>query len=321
MSETDERFNARNAATSQSLRFPVTQWAEIVRRAEAGTDPILIYGPTASGKSELALRLAERFDAVIVNADASQIWSNWQVLTARPGADDVARAPHALYGHLPFDATYSAGHWLREVTPRLTDGTRPILVGGTGLYFKALTEGLVAIPEIPATLRLEADTRRLAEGHESLLAEIDAETRGRIDTANPMRVQRAWEVYKATGRGLAAWQADTPPPVLPLSEAVPIQVSAPADWLTPRIAQRCDVMLAEGALEEARTNAPIWSPDLLSMKVIGAQELIAHVQGDLPLETARERTIVATRQYAKRQRTWGRARMQNWLTWDPQIAF
>ncbi len=281
---------------------------------------MLIAGPTASGKSELALRLAERDGGIIVNADASQVFANWRVLTARPDAADLARAPHALYGHLPHDADYSVGHWLREVAPLLKGPERVIVTGGTGLYFTALTEGLAEIPPTPPELREKADARRAREGLEGLLAELDAPTRARIDTRNPMRVQRAWEVLHATGRGLAAWQAETPPPLLPLGEAAPIVLRPEAAWLNARIERRFDAMLRGGALEEARANLPLWDPALLSMKAIGAQELIAHLEGRMSLAEAREAAVIATRQFAKRQRTWFRNRMAGWRVHRPDLA-
>ena len=276
--------------------------------------PVLIAGPTASGKSALALEIAQKQGGVIVNADALQVFDNWRILTARPSAEDEAAAPHELYGHVPRDAQYSVGHWLRDLDPYLTGPNRPIIVGGTGLYFTALTEGLVEIPETPAALRREADQRRADDGgHGGLLAELDAEdpqTAAKIDRLNPMRVQRAWEVLRATGRGLAAWQADTPPPRLPLSHCCPILLEADRDWLASRIARRFDIMMAQGALEEARANLPGWDPALPASKAIGAPELIEHLRGNCSLETAKERAIISSRQYAKRQRTWFRARMK-----------
>lgn len=273
--------------------------------------PVLIAGPTASGKSALAIAIAERDGGVVVNADASQVFANWRVLTARPSAAEEARVPHRLFGHVPGDAAYSVGHWLREVAP-LLGGARPIIVGGTGLYFTALTEGLAEIPETPAEVRAEADALRRDGGADALLGAIDAETLSRIDRQNPMRVQRAWEVQRATGRGLAAWQDATPPPLLPLERAQPLLVEAGKDWLNDRIARRFDAMLAEGALEEARANLSGWDPALPSSRAIGAPELIAHLRGEMTREEARAAATIATRQYAKRQRTWFRARMKAW---------
>ncbi|MGC9368847.1 MAG: tRNA (adenosine(37)-N6)-dimethylallyltransferase MiaA [Paracoccaceae bacterium] len=276
------------------------------------TRPVLIAGPTASGKSGLALRIAEAQGGVIVNADALQVFANWRVLTARPSEEDEARARHALYGHVPAGGDYSVGHWLREVAGFLSGGPRPIIVGGTGLYFTALTQGLAEIPATPPEIRAEADRRRAAEGHETLLAELDEATRARVDALNPMRVQRAWEVLRATGRGLASWQDETGPALLPLSQAQAFVLEADRDWLAERIDRRFDLMLAEGALEEARANLSGWDPALLSMKAIGAPELIAHLQGEMTLDEARAAAQAASRQYAKRQRTWFRSKMKGW---------
>ncbi|MGR3794676.1 tRNA (adenosine(37)-N6)-dimethylallyltransferase MiaA [Vannielia sp. SX4] len=270
--------------------------------------PVLIAGPTASGKSALALEVAARSGGVVVNADALQVFANWRVLTARPSAEEEAAAPHALYGHVPGDTAYSVGHWLRDVAPMLTGGARPIITGGTGLYFTALTEGLAEIPEVPPEVRAEADALPLA----ALLAALDDEQRSRIDCANRARVQRAWEVLRTTGKPLWRWQDETPPPILPLSDAQPFLVDAPKEWLTPRIARRFDLMLEAGALDEARANLPHWSPTLPSAKAIGAPELIAHLRGKMSLSEAAERAKISTRQYAKRQRSWFRARMQAW---------
>jgi tRNA dimethylallyltransferase len=282
--------------------------------------PVLIAGPTASGKSALALRIAQDHGGVIVNADAIQVFANWRVLTARPSIADETRVQHLLYGHIPGDAPYSVGHWLREVSPLLTGGMRPIIVGGTGLYFTALTEGLAQIPALPAHIRPEAEARLQQGGLDALLADLDAATLSRIDQRNPMRVQRAWEVWRGTGRGLAAWQDTTPPPLLPLSQASAILVDAPKDWLNARIARRFDAMLAEGALDEARANLATWNPDHLSAKAIGAPELIAHLQGQMTLAAAQEAATIATRQFAKRQRTWFRARMRGWQIYRPDVA-
>ncbi|MBM7067719.1 tRNA (adenosine(37)-N6)-dimethylallyltransferase MiaA [Actibacterium sp. 188UL27-1] len=269
--------------------------------------PVLIAGPTASGKSALALRIAQAGGGVIVNADALQVFANWRILTARPSQTDEAAVAHHLYGHVPGTQVYSAGGWLREVAPFLT-GSRAIIVGGTGLNFAALTQGLADIPAIPPEVRAEGDAHPLPH----LLAQLDPRTRNRIDTANRARVQRAWEVLRATGRPLTDWQEDTGPPLLPLSDAQPLLVEADRDWLAQRIARRFDQMIALGALEEARANLPTWDPSAPSAKAIGARELIAHLKGEVTLDAARDAATVATRQYAKRQRTWFRARMKDW---------
>ena len=178
--------------------------------------PILITGQTASGKSKLALQIAEKRDSVIINADAIQVFENWRILTARPSTAEESKVKHELYGHIPADFEYSVGHWLGEVKKILSSCSRPIIVGGTGLYFSALTKGLADIPDIPTEIKVEANKRIQSEGFESLIEEIDLETIKKIDKNNPMRVQRAWEVMKATGRGLVSWQNQTPKPTLSL---------------------------------------------------------------------------------------------------------
>ena len=282
--------------------------------------PILIAGPTASGKSALALECAERFGGTIINADALQVFENWRVLSARPDAADEARAKHLLYGHLPYDADYSVGAWLREVEPVLNTPERPIIVGGTGLYFTALTQGLAEIPATPSDIRSLADAIVADRGFEALIPEIDEHTQSSIDLMNPMRVQRAWEVQRATGKGIRAWQDETPAPLLSLTHSVPILFDVEKDWLNARITQRFDTMLDTGALEEAQKNLENWDPALLSNRAIGAPELVAHLQGQMTLEDAREAATIATRQFAKRQRTWFRSKMKDWLHYRPVAA-
>lgn len=278
--------------------------------------PVLIAGPTASGKSALALEIAARDDRPIVNADAIQVYNNWRVLTARPSAEDERAAEHLLYGYISPDHAYSVGEWLREVAPQLDRA--PVIVGGTGLYFTALTEGLAQIPPTPPDIRAMGDHLRAADGLAPMLAELDSETLSRIDQANPMRVQRAWEVWRATGRALSAWQDDTPAPLLPPEASERLVFDAPKEWLTPRIEQRFDLMLDCGALDEARANFAGWDPALPSSKAIGAPELIAHLRGEMTLDAARDAATVATRQFAKRQRTWFRSRMAEWSHISPK---
>ncbi len=273
--------------------------------------PILIAGPTASGKTALAIEIATRNGGQILNADALQVYDGWRVLTARPSPEEEAAAPHALFGHVPFDADYSTGHWLRDLLPLLSDGPRPIIVGGTGLYFAALTEGLAEIPPTPATVRAEADALDPAE----MLATLDRddpEIAARIDRQNPMRIQRAWEVLRATGTPLSQWQASTPAPALPLSACQPLLLDADRDWLAERISRRFDLMLDAGAIDEARALAPNWHRAKGATKAIGGPELIAVVKGEMTLDAARDAAVIGTRQYAKRQRTWFRARMKDW---------
>ena len=276
---------------------------------------LLIAGPTASGKSALALAVARAQGGTVVNADALQVWSCWRVLTARPSPEDEAAAPHALYGHVTPDHGYSVGDWLREVAA-LAQAGRLIVVGGTGLYLTALTRGLAEIPPVPDAIRVEADALlRTETGLEQMVAQLDAPTAAGIDLQNPARVQRAWEVLRATGRGLRAWQADTPPPLLAAEDCTRIVIEADRDWLAARIARRFDQMLAEGALEEVRKMLPLWDPFKQWARAIGAPELVAYLRGETDLPTARDAAIISTRQYAKGQRSWFRGRMRSWQTW------
>ncbi len=251
---------------------------------------------------------------MIINADALQVWDCWRILTARPSAEEEARAPHRLYGHLPRGADYSVGHWLREVAGLLEGPDRPIIVGGTGLYLTALTEGLAEIPPVPADIRAEADALLAAKGAEALLADLDAETASRIDRLNPVRIQRAWEVQRATGRGLAAWQDETGAPLLPLDQASAIVLDRDRDWLADRIDRRFEAMVRDGALDEARAALPHWAPTAPWARAIGAPELVAHLRGERTLAEAVTAAQAASRQYAKRQRSWFRGRMRDW-TW------
>ena len=289
--------------------------AELAGRLDPAR-PVLLAGPTASGKSALALAISRAQGRAVVNADAMQVHAAFRVLTARPGAEDEARAPHRLYGHVPWGEPYSAGHWLREVEPLLPARPAPVIVGGTGLHFAALTEGLAAIPPVPPEVRRAADAAMAAGGLARLLADLDPGTLARIDRRNPARVRRAWEVLAATGRGLADWQARTGPPALPPGRAHALVLDPGRAALAGRIAARFDAMLAEGALDEVRRVSPVWDPTLPAARAIGAAELMAHLRGETTLEAARDAAVTATRRYAKRQRTWLRSRMGGW-EWLP----
>ncbi len=280
--------------------------------------PVLIAGATASGKSDLALRIAQESGGVIVNADAMQVYENWRILTARPSPEDEALSPHALYGHIGGDVPYSVGTWLRDVAALMKRPERLIITGGTGLYFSALSEGLADIPPTPPDLRAQADALLSADGLAAMAGALDTETASRIDLNNPMRVQRAWEVQRLTGRGIAAWQSETPSPLLPLDRTQAFVVDLPKDVLNDRIATRFRRMIEAGVLDEARANRAHFDPAQPSAKAIGARELIACVEGSMTLEQAVERATVATRQFAKRQRTWFRARMGAWTWLMPQ---
>nr|WP_226898241.1 tRNA (adenosine(37)-N6)-dimethylallyltransferase MiaA [Mangrovicoccus algicola] len=273
---------------------------------------VLLSGCTASGKSALALDLARRQGRAVVNADALQVYDGWRILTARPGDEDLARAPHLLYGHVDHRAAYSAGDWLREVAPLLDARPAPVIVGGTGLYFQALTRGLAEIPPTDPQVRAAANARMAEAGNPAMAAELDAATRARIDLRNPARVQRAWEVLRQTGRGLAAWQDETGPALLPEAQAACVLVQAGRDALNARIDRRFDAMLEGGAWEEARAMAPGWDPALQSSRAIGAGELIAALAGEMTPDEAISAAKTATHRYAKRQRTWMRSKMGGW---------
>ncbi|OAN75533.1 tRNA (adenosine(37)-N6)-dimethylallyltransferase MiaA [Jannaschia sp. EhC01] len=271
--------------------------------------PVLIVGPTASGKTALAISIARAQGRPVVNADALQVYAGWRVLTARPSPEEDAQAPHHLFGHVPFEAHYDVGQWLRDVTPYLA--RNPVIVGGTGLYFRALTQGLADIPATPPDVRAAGDALSL----DDLLADLragDPVLAARIDCHNRMRVQRGWEVLRATGRPLSDWQDATGAPLLPLAQTTALALVPDRAWLNARIAARFEHMIEEGALDEARANLPRWSRAGGAAKAIGAPELIAHLQGHLPLAAAREAAIIATRQYAKRQRSWQRGNTAGW---------
>lgn len=275
----------------------------------APEQPVLIAGPTASGKSSLALHIATHHGGTVINADALQVFDCWQLLSARPDASELGQAPHALYGHVPYRETYSTGHWLRDVSKLLGTGNRAIIVGGTGLNFAALTQGLADIPPVPAQVRDIAQ----AMSREAMLGELDPETCTRIDVMNRARVQRAWEVARTTGRSISAWQDETPPPTLRLEDCAAFVLNAPVPWLDARITRRFDQMLDQGALDEVRALQNDWDPQRPSARAIGGPELMAHLNGKISLSEARTLAITASRQYAKRQRTWFRSKMKQWM--------
>lgn len=288
-------------------------------RSPGDRRPILIFGPTASGKSALALALAERLGGVVINADSLQVYAPWRLLTARPSAADEARAPHRLYGHVPATEAYSTGRWLREATAALAqaraEGATPIVVGGSGLLFAALTEGLADIPETPPEIRAATEARLAAGGLPALAEALrarDPATHAGLDLCNPRRVARAWEVLETTGEGLAALQSRTPAPAVPLRDARAVRLTPDRAALASRIAARFDAMLEGGALEEARAAMALAAPAPQALKPLGAAELMAHLRGEMTLEAARDRAVAATRRYARRQFGWGRNRMAAW---------
>ena len=276
--------------------------------------PILIAGATASGKSALAIKIAKKLGGVIINADAMQVYEGWKILTARPTKQDQQNVSHLLYGHVDNKEAYSVGDWLRQVTPLLDGNHRPIIVGGTGLYFRALTEGLANIPKIPEEYKKKSSELIQNGKMLDMVADFDEATRSKIDLQNPVRVARAWEVLQATGKSIVSWQADTPPPILNINKCDAILMHSSTHWLNERIKIRFEAMLDNGVLEEITENSQSWDPQLQSSQAIGATQLIEYNLGRISIEKATELAVIASRQYAKRQKTWFRKRMENWRT-------
>jgi len=281
---------------------------------------ILIAGPTASGKSAVALGLAERLGGVIINADSMQVYSDLQILSARPTDEDEARVPHMLYGFAPASHAYSVGQWLEDVKGAMADAVRlgqmPIITGGTGLYFKALLEGLSPIPDIPEDVRKhwrELGREQDAEELHVLLSERDPEMASRLRPSDPQRVVRALEVLDATGRSLAEWQSEPGEPLLGETQVVRVFVEPPRETLYERIDKRFDAMLEEGALEEVeRLAKQKLDPGLPAMRALGVKPLMALFNGTVEREEAVERAKTETRRYAKRQLTWAKSNMIAW---------
>jgi tRNA dimethylallyltransferase len=284
-------------------------------------DAVLIAGPTASGKSAAALALAEKIGGVIVNADSMQVYAEAPILTAQPSPADFARAPHRLYGHVSARAVYSVGLWRDDAARMLAEaGARtPIFVGGTGMYFTALTEGLADIPEIPAETRDAARALLTGIGVENLharLAARDPLTASRLRPSDPQRVLRAYEVFEATGRPLAEWQERPAQPVLKDARIAAFMLDVPRPELRARIASRFERMVENGGLEEARALQGL-DPSLPAAKLLGLKPLQALARGEVTKAQALEDAITATRQFAKRQMTWFRNRMPHYIWFDP----
>jgi tRNA dimethylallyltransferase len=281
---------------------------------------ILIAGPTASGKSALALTLAEKLNGVIVNADSMQVYRDLRVITARPAPEDEARVPHRLYGHVDAAENYSTGRWLKDVAATLEDiragGKLPILVGGTGLYFTALSTGLAAVPPIPDDIRDEVRGRLAREGVAPLRAELeqlDPKTAARLRVNDRNRISRALEVVKATGRSLTDWHSEGMPPVLDASRVAKVFLETERTALVSRIEARFDAMLKAGALDEVRALAARnLDPTLPAMKAHGVPWLIRHLRGEIGLDEAAEGARMDTRRYARRQVTWFRNQLSDW---------
>jgi tRNA dimethylallyltransferase len=284
---------------------------------------VLIAGPTASGKSALALERAREMGALIVNADALQVYAGLSVLTARPGPADVAMAPHALYGFVAPEVRFSTGAWAAAAARVIAEaGDRPLIfVGGTGLYFEALTKGFAEVPAVPAEIvaAIEAELDGLdAAGRQRLLAARDPEMARRLRAPDPQRVTRALAVLKATGRSLATFQDEAQQGLLDGFAVEKLVLNPDREILRQRIARRFETMLEEGAIAEVQALLALDpDPRLPAMKAIGVPEIAAMLAGEMTRETAVERAVIATRQYAKRQRTWFRNRMGDWTWIDP----
>ncbi|KQY96662.1 tRNA (adenosine(37)-N6)-dimethylallyltransferase MiaA [Brevundimonas sp. Root1423] len=279
----------------------------------------LIAGPTASGKSRLALEMAQRTGALIVNADSQQLYADLRVLSARPSVEEEAQADHALYGVVDAADAWSVGRWCRAVMPILTEQAaedRPVLmVGGTGLYFASLTKGLADIPDIPVEARDAAGALFDAEGEVAFrrqLAGVDASAEARIEAGDRQRLTRAWAVASHTGRALSDWTAETTP-LLEAGSWTGIVVEPARDLLYANCDARVAQMVAQGALEEVRALiARDLDPALPAMKAVGVREFAAHLAGETTLAAAVEATRQATRNYAKRQLTWFRNQTPDW---------
>lgn len=285
------------------------------------TDIILLAGPTASGKSRLALELAAARNGVIINADSMQVYAELRTLSARPSVEDEAVASHLLYGHVGAATRYSVGAWLDDVGPVLAEAKRAgrlaIVVGGTGLYFKALTEGLAVIPTVPASVRIavlaEAENAGSAELH-ARLAAIDLEDAAAVRPSDRSRIIRALEVFTATGKSLAAWKRMAASrPLVDLARAERLVLLPDRAELHRRVAERAEHMVHAGALDEVRALVALGlNPELPAMKAIGVRELLDHLAGKTSLEEATAAIKTETRRYAKRQMTWFRNQMGDW---------
>jgi tRNA dimethylallyltransferase len=289
---------------------------------------VLIAGPTASGKSSLALALAERIGGVVINADSMQVYGGLKVITARPKDADEARVPHRLYGHVDAAINYSVGQYVTDAGAALAemrrDGKVPIFVGGTGLYFKALTAGLAAVPPIPPDIRAGVRARLSAHGAPALHAELqrrDPVTAARLNPNDRARTARALEVVEATGRSLADWQTEGLPPLIDAARAVRLFLAPDRGALYARIDARFSAMLTAGALDEVRRLAARkLDPLLPAMKAHGVPWLIRSLRGEIDLAGAAEGGKRDTRRYTKRQATWFRHQLPDWTWVAPDMA-
>ena len=289
---------------------------------------VLIAGPTASGKSALAIEIARRTGGTVVNADSMQVYADLRILSARPSAAEEAMVPHRLYGHVDGAVNYSAMRYAADVTTLLAElresGSLPILVGGTGLYFKAVTEGFSAMPPVPedvrAAFRSHAEGRETAALHAELVA-CDPSMAERLRPSDRLRIMRALEVVRATGRSLASFQGEREPGPLGGTPTLRLFVHPEREAVRERIDRRFETMMGEGALDEvARLRLRGLDPLLPIMRAHGVPSLIAHLDGTMTLEEAIRRGEADTRAYAKRQVTWFRHQMEGWEAVAPEAA-
>jgi tRNA dimethylallyltransferase len=289
---------------------------------------VLIAGPTASGKSALALELAQRTQAVIINADSMQVYRDLRVITARPTPDEETLAPHRLYGQVDAAVNFSAGAWVADAAVVLAEARAqqrlPIFVGGSGLYFKALTRGLAAVPPVPAAVREGVRARLEIDGVEALHAELarrDPAAAERLEPRDRTRIARALEVVEATGRSLTVWHRDGLPPLLPPGTFFAVFLEPDRDRLYAGIDARFAAMLQAGALQEvAALAARQLDPLLPAMKAHGVPALIRHLKGEITLDEAAEIGCADTRHYAKRQFTWFRHQLPEFQWVKPEQA-
>jgi tRNA dimethylallyltransferase len=291
-------------------------------------EAVLIAGPTASGKSALALELAKRIGGTIVNADSKQVYRDLRILSARPSAAEEAIVPHLLYGHIDAAVNYSVAAFLGEAAAALAEtrgkATIPVFVGGTGLYFKAMTRGLSRVPPVPAEIRHAVRERLEREGPAVLHAELarcDALVAARLNPADRVRIARALEVVTATGRSIDAWNRDNSQPLIDPARAVKLFLTPERKDLYARIHARFDTMLAAGALEEVRAlGERHLDPLLPAMKAHGVPWLLKHLAGEIGLQEASEHACRDTRHYAKRQFTWFRHQLADWTFVAPEAG-
>jgi tRNA dimethylallyltransferase len=289
---------------------------------------VLIAGPTASGKSALALEFAEKTRGVIINADSMQVYRDLRIITARPTLAEEARVTHRLYGHVDAAVNFSAGAWLADASAALAEvrahNQLPIFVGGSGLYFKALTRGLSAVPPIPPEIRESVRARLLRDGVEALHAELarhDPQSAERLKPRDRTRIARALEVIEATGRSLGDWHREGLPPLLPPDTFSALFLASDRDRLYARIDARFDDMITEGAVAEvAALAARRLDPLLPAMKAHGVPPLIRHLRREVTLEEAAVIGRADTRHYAKRQFTWFRHQLPEFEWVSPAQA-